>query len=148
MVPGEVLSGRLAVRVESQPVRAVSSGFELAGNDREGWLRLNGPLGATVAQARWDGQGVTLITSDGERQFADLGALSRGALGEELPLQALPDWLRGRPWPGATSSSRSGPDPGFEQLGWTVDLKAFDRGALVASRSSPPAATLRVLLER
>ena len=38
--------------------------------------------------------------------------------------------------------------PGFEQLGWTVDLAGFDAGQWRASRAGPPAVRLRAQLER
>ena len=36
----QVLSGRLSVRVDSDPVRALSAAFELSGNAREGGAQL------------------------------------------------------------------------------------------------------------
>lgn len=164
--PGpDVLAGRMSVRVESPRPQSVASDFELGGSGDRGWLRLSGPLGATLAQARWSERGAVLVTPEGERRFDDLGALSREVLGEDLPLRALPDWLRGRPWPGgesrplapstpSTPSTSSMPgvaaggSRGFQQLGWTVDLAAFDAGTVVASRSEPSRVTLRARMIR
>ena len=99
-----------------------------------------------LAQARWAPGSVVLATPQGEKQFADLDALTREALGESLPVAALFDWLRGRPWPGAASSAASG--PGFEQLGWVVSLARFDDAWVEARRESPPAVTVRAKLDR
>jgi len=144
---GEVLSGKLSVKVDAadtRPARSVSSAFELRGDGERGELRLLSPLGSIVAQARWAPGEATLETADGLRRFDDLDALSRDALGEALPLRALPAWLRGRPWPGAASRSTS---EGFEQLDWQVGLARFAEGWLEITRAAPPAVTLRVRLD-
>lgn len=145
----EWLSGRLAVRVEAsggQPARALSSEFELRGDGDEGELRLTSPLGTSVAQARWAPGEAVLTTSEGERRYADLDALARDALGEALPLRALPSWLRGQPWPGAASAPM---DAGFTQLGWQVVLSEFAAAGVVrVSRSAAPAVSLQARLNR
>jgi outer membrane lipoprotein LolB len=146
---GELISGRLSLQVGAHADRApqsLSAAFDLRGNAQSGELQLSAPFGATLAVARWSSDAATLITSDGERRFADLDGLSREALGEALPLRALPDWLRGRPWPEAPSRPLA-PAAGFEQLGWVIDLAAFDRGTVRAQRAAPPALDLRVRLD-
>ncbi len=153
--PADLLSGRLALRVDSAPPRAVTARFELAGSGEAGSLRLSSPIGTTMAQARWAPSGAVLTTADGERRFADLDALAREVLGESLPLEALPDWLRGRPWAGAPSRllvaaplKPDAPPPSFEQLGWLVDLTRFETGTVQAARRSTPPVSLRALLDR
>ena len=149
--PADTLSGRLTVRVDasaSNEARALSAAFELRGNAREGALDLNTPLGTTIARARWAPSGVALMTSDGEQRFADLDGLSRESLGEAVPLAALFDWLRGRPWAGAASTPATPPSAGFSQLGWTVDLARFDEGWIAATRARAPAVNLRARLDR
>ena len=99
-----VVSGRLGVRIDaigSQAAQSVNAGFELQGDGTSGELRLNSPLGTRIASARWSPGSAVLTDSDGEQRFVTLDELSRKALGETLPLAALPDWLAGRPWPGA-----------------------------------------------
>jgi outer membrane lipoprotein LolB len=59
-------------------------------------------------------------------------------------LQALPAWLRGRPWPGADSRATAA---GFEQLGWAVNLGRYAQGWLEITRAAAPAVTLRARLE-
>lgn len=145
--PADLVSGRLAVKVEAgvdSPARSVSSGFELRGDGERGELTLTSPLGSVVARARWAPGEAMLATNEGERRFEDLEALARDALGEALPLRALPAWLRGRPWPGAASRST---DHGFEQLGWQVALTRFAEGQVDVTRAAPPAVSLRARLD-
>ncbi len=140
-------TGRLALRVEASPERgpqSLSAAFELRGDGREGELKLLSPLGTQLAAARWAPALAVLATADGERRFESLDALSREALGEPLPLAALPDWLAGRPWRGAPHAAR---DDGFEQLGWAVVTAALAEGQVSARRAAAPAVTLRVRLD-
>ena len=146
----QVLSGRLSVRVEATPdsaARNLSAAFELRGDGRQGQLDLSTPLGSVLAQARWAPGSVVLATPGSERSFADLDALTREALGETVPIEALFDWLRGRPWPGAPSVARPS-SPGFSQLGWDVDLARFDEAWIGAQRPAPPAVLVRARLDR
>jgi outer membrane lipoprotein LolB len=146
--PAAWTSGRLALRVEAQPgqpARQMTASFELQGDAHEGELRLLTPLGTLAARTVWGPGRVELSTPEGARTFDDLDTLSREALGEVLPLRALPDWLAGRPWRAVQSLPR---DSGFQQLGWDVDTTGFAEGLLVARREAPPAVLLRVRLER
>ena len=149
----EVLSGRLQVSVEAtaeQSGRSLAAAFELRGDAERGDLQLATPLGMVLARARWAPGSAELSTAGGaSSRYDDLDALSRDALGEALPLRALPDWLRGRPWPGAPSLPTQPPnDPGFEQLGWSVSLARFSDGWLLAKREAPPMVTVRARLDR
>jgi outer membrane lipoprotein LolB len=145
------IAGRLALQVEAhqdRPAQSLSASFDLRGNAERGELRLSTPLGTTLAAAFWGPGEARLVTPQGERRFENLDALSRDAFGESLPLRALPDWLRGRPWPGASAPAQPlQPGPGFRQLGWAIDLAAFDDGRLLAWRGGPPGVRLRVLLD-
>jgi len=149
---GESLSGRLAVNVAATPqsaARSVTATFELLGDARNGQLNLSTPLGSMLAQARWSPTQVVLATPQGERRFVDLDDLTREVLGESLPLPALFDWLRGRPWPDAASRPTQPPAPrGFEQLGWVIDLARYDEASVAASRSAAPVVTVRARLDR
>jgi outer membrane lipoprotein LolB len=143
--------GRLALRVDASAAslaRSVSAGFELTGDEHQGELRLVSPLGTLLAEARWQPGSVTLKDGAGTRLFGDLAALSREALGEDVPLAALPDWLAGRPWPGAPSE----PLPsglGFAQAGWSVETgQLVNEGRLEARRDAVPAIHLRIQLDR
>jgi len=149
--PGDSLSGRIAVKVDalgSQPARSVSAGFDLAGSGELGRLELTSPLGTMVARADWSAAGATLVTSDGESRYGDLDTLTREMLGETLPVAALFDWLRGRPWAGAPSTPTTPPqEPGFDQLGWAVRLGRFPDGWVVATRAQAPQVTVRAQVE-
>lgn len=142
------LSGRLLVRVDAsaaRPASALTAGFELLGDGEAGELRLSSGIGTRLAQARWSALGAWLDTGQGEVGYADLDDLSRTALGEPVPLRALPDWLSGRPWPRAPSE-RTG--AGFVQLGWSVQLTALADGRVEAVREAAPRVVVRVQLER
>jgi outer membrane lipoprotein LolB len=141
-------SGRLSLRVEAEAGRSaqsLSAGFELQGDGGQGELRLLSPLGTQLASARWAPGLAELRTPEGVARFESLDELSQRALGERLPLAALPDWLAGRPWPGAPYLAQA---DGFEQLGWQVGLARLAEGAIDARREAPPAVSLRVRLDR
>jgi outer membrane lipoprotein LolB len=140
-------SGRLVVQVESAPPRRVSAEFDLSGDAGQGRLELIGPMGVIAARAQWRPGQALLETPEGRQIFADSAALADAALGEAVPVFALFDWLRGRPWPAAESTALADSGKGFEQLGWRIDLGQFDQGRVVAVRNSPPIVTLRVFLE-
>ena len=146
--PGEVLSGRLSIRVDGPPVRSVAADFDLSGSAREGELLLSGPLGTTAARARWSPGQAVLTTGDGQSSYDSLDALAEQALGQVVPIAALFDWLRGRPWSAAPASPRGDGVAGFEQLGWQVGLAQQADGWIEARRPSPPVVTLRVRLSR
>jgi outer membrane lipoprotein LolB len=90
-----------------------------------------------------------LATPQGETRYDDLDALTRAVLGESLPVAALFDWLRGRPWPGASSTANAPPaEPGFKQLGWIVSLARFNEAWIAARRERAPVVTVRAKLDR
>lgn len=143
----QAVSGRLSLQVAAQadqPARGFNASFDLRGTAERGELRLSTPLGPQIASARWSPGEVILVSGQGEQRFASLGALAQEALGEALPLQALPDWLQGRPWPGAASQTGG---TGFEQLGWALDLSRRAEGFIIATRAQAPAVSLRIRLE-
>jgi len=151
----EALSGRLSIRVEpdgSAAGRAFSAAFDLRGDAHEGVLGLSTPLGSMLARASWKPGEVLLVTPQERRRFADLDALTREVLGENVPVAAWFDWLRGRPWPEAASNpggASAGAAPaGFEQLGWSVDTSRLAEGRVVAVRERPaPVVTVRIQLD-
>ena len=149
---GDSLAGRLTVRVEptsASEARNVTASFDLQGGPQQGQLDLSTPLGTVLAQARWSPDKVALVTSQGETRFANLDELTREVLGESLPVAALFDWLRGRPWAGAPSTSSAPPaEPGFLQLGWQVSLARFAEGWVSARREQAPVVTVRAKLDR
>ena len=125
--------GRLAIRVESEPVQVFSAAFELSGSAAAGALTLFTPLGTTAAALSWTPEGSTLRSNAEVRQFATLGALMRQTLGAELPITALFAWLAGD-----TAASD----------GWQVDLSQRPTGRITVRRQSPlPMAEMRVVLD-
>jgi outer membrane lipoprotein LolB len=141
------LAGRLTVRIdatETTPARSFAADFDLRGDAERGELRLTGPLGATVADVRWRPGAAEMTDTNGRRDYPTLEALARDLLGEPLPLAALTDWLRGRPWPGAPHARHDG---GFDQLGWRIALTQFAQGLVQASRDGRPAVQVRARLE-
>lgn len=147
----ETISGKLSVRVDASaaaPARSESGNFELKGTPDDGQLNLSSPLGTVLAQARWSGQRAWLTTAQGEVAYPDLDSLTQEMLGERLPVAALFDWLRGRPWPGASSQANAAPTgPGFQQLGWSVDLARFADGWITAQRAQAPVVTVRARVD-
>jgi outer membrane lipoprotein LolB len=148
----ETISGKLSVRVDasaSVPARSESGNFELKGTPDDGQLNLSSPLGTVLAQARWTGRQAWLTTSQGETAYPDLDSLTQEMLGERLPVAALFDWLRGRPWPGAASLANAATaGPGFQQLGWSVDLARFEEGWISAQRAQLPTVIVRARIDR
>lgn len=127
-------TGRLALTVHGTPPQAFSAGFELKGEPEAGELTLYTPLGGVLGVMAWAPGSATLRTSDGERQFASLDALSAEVTGAEIPVAALFDWLAGKPTP---------------VPGWQADLAQVAAGRLRAQRSQPaPQADLRIAFER
>lgn len=145
----DLLSGRLSLRVAasaSAAERSATLSYDLRGTPQAGRIDFTTPLGSIVARARWAPGNVVLVTEQGERAFADLDSMSREVLGEVVPVAALFDWLRGRPWPGAPSRAT---DSGFEQLGWQVDASRLaEASLLVARRDTPPVVTVRAVVDR
>jgi outer membrane lipoprotein LolB len=153
-LPGHVYSGKLAVRTEAAPdlpARAVSGQFELSGNASSGQLILTSPLGTTVARARWSDpvgtQGIPstieLEADGGTTHYATLEEMMQRAIGDQLPLPAMFDWLSGHPWP-AAPASRGDATGSFDQLGWHVDLSQLRDNRLIDAQRALPAPALHV----
>lgn len=137
---GPLLSGRLAVRVDGDAGRSFSAAFELRGQAEAGSMSLNSPLGSQIGRADWSpAAGVLLHDGDGTRRYQRLDDMAIELTGEALPIAALFDWLRGRPWPGAPRGELvEAGHTGFRQLGWDVQLDRHAEGWLVAVRDTPP----------
>lgn len=88
------LSGRIAVKHGEQ---GFSGGLRWVHGDAEDEISLNSPLGQTVARITGSREGYRLVTSEG-RQFSapDSEALTRGALGWDLPVRGLIHWVRAK----------------------------------------------------
>lgn len=140
-------SGRITINVEAsadKPAQRVTAEFDLRGDARRGELQLSSTVGTRFATLSWSADEAVLDTGSGPVRYRDLESLSRAALGEPLPLQALPDWLAGRPWSGADSQAVEG---GFQQMGWRVGLAARSQGRIEARREAPPRVSVVLRLE-
>lgn len=138
------LSGRISVTVAGDVHNRGTGGaasFELFGGPEAGRLELTSPLGSLVARADWQPGRALLRTPSDERRFDDLDALTREMLGEAVPVAALFDWLKARPWPAAPHQKTGN---GFEQLGWRIEPRL---PSLVATRLAEPVVTLRAKLD-
>lgn len=126
-------SGRLALRIDSDPPQSFFAGFDLRGDARNGELSLQTPLGSTLGRLEWS-PGNALLRWNGElRQFESIEALTREATGTELPIRSLFRWLAGEPTAGD---------------GWSADLHALSDGKIVARRTTPaPAVEMRLVFE-
>ena len=143
------MSGRLALRVAGDASRSMSVAFELSGDAQRGQLGLTSPLGTLLAMALWEPGRARLQTPDHTSEHDSLDALAEAALGERIPLAALLDWLRGRPWAGAPHQPLPAPQQGFLQLGWQVDLARRAEGWVQAQRDQPPPQlTVRARIEQ
>jgi outer membrane lipoprotein LolB len=118
------LVGRVAVAFDG---RHFSSGlrWQHAPDRDEVWL--NTPTGQAVAHILADDEGATLTGADRQAyRAADVEALTRRALGWELPLTRLAWWVRGEAVPGDPPAEAVRDQQGrlvrFVQDGWNVSL--------------------------
>lgn len=131
----EAWTGRISLKVASEPVQSFSTSFELKGRPDTGELTLISPLGNILGVLRWS-PGLALLDrgKDNVQQFASIDELMERATGAAIPLSALFAWLQGT---NATAS------------GWSADLSRHGEGRVNAKRTLPaPEADLRVVLDR
>ena len=153
-LPGHVWSGKLGVRTDAapgQPARSMSGQFELSGSASSGQLVLTSPIGTTIARARWsdpvgtrgEPSKIELEADGGTTHYATLEEMMQRAIGDQLPLAAMFDWLDGRPWPDAPVQ-RSADGASFDQLGWHVDLSQLAGNRLIDAQRPQPVPVLHV----
>lgn len=128
-------SGRISLRTIdtlSPTAQSFSATFTLHGSAQQGELSLDTPLGTTLAHVSWTQSGAQLTQGNQSNVYSSLDELTSALMGTLIPMEALFDWLDGRP----TSAP-----------GWTPDLSERGRGRFTA-RQSGPAGTieLRVIL--
>jgi len=116
------LNGRITLRVpkESFPGRLR---WQHAPSADQLWFY--SPVGSTVAHLRQDANGALLVTAEGrEYRAVDLQELAFDVLGWDLPLEGLPYWVRGLPWPQAGAGDEERDAEGrlrrLRQAGWQV----------------------------
>ena len=126
-------SGRLALRIDSEPVQTFAALFDLSGTPETGQLRLTSPLGSTLAMLEWTPGQAILKNGSQTRHFGSVDALIEAATGAAIPVVALFGWLAGRD---------------ERVAGWRADLSQISTGRLQATREAPlPTADLRIVLE-
>lgn len=130
----DIWSGRMSLRIDSQPVQTFSALFELRGSPEAGELSLTSPIGSTLAQLHWS-PGEALLKNGSEvRRYESVDALIEAATGAAIPVGALFGWLAGRD---------------DRVPGWRPDLAQIANGRLQATRENPgPTADLRIVFER
>jgi len=129
------LDGRINMRVEKKSYPGRIRWHHAPPHD-EMWFY--SPVGTTVAHLRQGPDGATLVTSQGrEYRAEDLRDLANEVLGWDLPLEALPYWVRGLAWPAEEPSAAERDERGrmreLSQAGWQVtylDWAQQGRGAL------------------
>ena len=131
---GQGWSGRISLQIQSDPIQAFFTGFELRGKAEAGELTLMSPIGSVLGIMRWS-PGEALMISNGEtQQFESIDVLMMKITGAALPVNALFDWLKGE------NSSLNG---------WSADLSQQKNGRITAKRLSPlPQTELRIVLDQ
>lgn len=130
----EVWTGRISLRVASEPPQAFFAGFELKGKPETGQLTLTSPIGSVVGLLRWSGGEAVLQSGNDVRRFDSVDALLESTTGAALPVNALFDWLKGK-----STSER----------GWSADLSRYDSGRIDAVRTEPaPQTNLKIVLDQ
>ena len=130
---GEAWTGRLALRVDSEPVQSVSAGFILQGSAEKGSLLLTTPLGTSFASVNWNGAWAEWRQGDRVIQKQTLEELISEMGGSALPVAALFAWLKGQ---------------SVKTDGWQADLSRFADGRITARRLLPlPSAELRLIVQ-
>jgi outer membrane lipoprotein LolB len=124
------LSGRVAVRYGAEAASGRAEWRHSAASDD---LVISNPIGQGIASIqRREGEYV-LQTSDGKRYTArDPEALTQDVLGWRLPLEGLPEWVRGRAMSGTPAETRlDGARLGeLRQLGWTIEYLEYGENGL------------------
>lgn len=136
------LTGRINLRVQGEGFPGRVRWMHTPARDE---LWFYSPAGTAVAHLREDEHGARLVDARGDvHRAADLHTLTAAVLGWDLPLDGLPYWVRGLPWPqadtGAAQRDAAGRLSRLEQAGWQVSYLAW-------SGSSPDALPAKLDLQ-
>ncbi len=132
VLEGSHWNGRLAMTIQSEPERSETAAFELRGSPSHGELQLYSPLGNTLAILTWTPTTARLRHDAQELTSGSPDDLVTQAIGTDIPVRALFDWLSGIP---------------TEVAGWQVDLSQLPEGRLQVRRVAPtPIVELRIKL--
>lgn len=122
------IDGRVAIRTTEQ---AETANLHWEQRDNNSQLRLSGPLGSHATLIESDGNTMEVRQGD-ERSVWDLNSgEAQSRSGWDLPLQALPHWLKGIPAPGIeVDAMRLETDrellQSLEQDGWQVSYERYE----------------------
>lgn len=140
------LSGRLAVRYGEEAFTG-NLAWRHAGSADE--LLITSSLGAGVARLVRDGGGIVLTTAEPrEYRGRDAQTLTEEVLGFRVPVEALADWVRGRPGPQArrVQYGDDGRPLALEQDGWRVEYLEYREGLPARMRLTYPGVELRLAI--
>lgn len=122
-------SGKLALRTEE---RSESAQLVWRQQDRNSHLNLSGPMGLNATEVRGDGETIEVIQGEESRRYdiSSPEAVQRST-GWDLPLQALPFWLKGLPSPelevqALELDSERGLLRGLTQNDWQIHYQEYD----------------------
>lgn len=128
------MQGKMAFR---NTERAESASLSWLQNNKHTELRLSGPLGFSATTISGDGETIEVTQAEGSRYYplSDAEAIY-AETGIDLPLQALPYWLKGLPDPRADIDKQEflqGQLKLLVQSGWAISYdqyKTFNRYSL------------------
>lgn len=140
------LTGRLAVRYGDEAFTG-NLAWRHAGSADE--MLITSSLGAGVARLVRDGGGIVLTTAEPrEYRGRDAELLTEEVLGFRVPVEALADWVRGRPGrqAGQVQYGDDGRLRALEQGGWTVEYLEYRDGLPSRMRLAYPGIELRLAI--
>ncbi|MBF6631740.1 MAG: outer membrane lipoprotein LolB [Comamonas sp.] len=129
-------SGRLGLQVHDPMAQeqSFSASFQLKGSTDQGSLDVFTPLGSQLAKLEWHIGAAQLQQGNRITRSESLQELLQLSLGTALPIQAMFEWLEGRP---------------ADASGWVANLSRYSDGRIAAQRTHPlPQATLRIVLDQ
>jgi outer membrane lipoprotein LolB len=150
---GFALTGRFAIRHAQEGGSGRIEWRHTANTDD---LLVSSPIGQGLARVtRRDGVYEITTREQQVRRAVDAQALTEKMLGWRLPLEGLPDWVRGRPspdLPARVERDVQGRVAWIEQQGWRIEYQQY-RDALPADAvqnfsAAPAPLPLRIQLQR
>jgi len=122
------LQGRIGVQTEGRGFSGSTRWQHASARDN---IALFSPMGGQVANIEANPSGVVLVDSDGKSYHAqDAETLTQKTLGWQLPMKGLPDWVLGRPAPGAVDDARwdqAGRLTRLKQHGWDISYAQYQQ---------------------
>ena len=146
------LQGRIGVQTEGRGFSGSTRWQHQAAKDS---IALFSPMGGQVANIDATPKGVLLVDNDGKSYSApDAESLTQKTLGWQLPMKGLPDWVLGRPAPGAVEDARwdhAGRLTRLKQNGWDISYTQYQdaQGYQLPGRVSlvSPKLNLKLVIE-